>query len=132
MSGKTREELIHALYDDIVVGAKEEKKPEPSRFDQGSRSLMAPGSAIAVKNLTSGRSEIKRFEVILDKNEYSDILRGYRKFLIMTEDVRVNDTLIMREASNLALTGNSMLKTVIFVEDAHEGIKDGYRVICWK
>ena len=132
MSGKTREELIHALYDDIVVGAKEEKKPEPSRYDQTKQRLMSPGSAISVKNMNAGRGEIKRFEVVLEQADYSDILLGHRKFLIMTEDVSVNDTLIMRESNNLSLTGNSMLKTVTFVDDVHEGIKEGYKVICWK
>ena len=134
----SREDLIRELYEEIMGSAADEKKITQQRFNSHTQSLVAEGGAfpaVAVvdaplKGASGGGSG--RYEVILEAEDYSKVLLGYKRFLVMPNEVEVDDTIVIRETSNLVQTGNSMIKSVTYVEKDHPGIREGYRIISWK
>ena len=133
-----REDLIRELYEEIMGSAAEEKRIAHQRLNSRTQSLVAEGGAFPAVAVVDAPTKKKvegargRYEVILETDDYSKVLLGYKRFLVMPNEVEIDDTIVIRETSNLVQTGNSMIKTVAYVEKDHPGIADGYRVISWK
>ncbi len=126
MESKTKESLIHELYK-TATGSDYKKGGNESRFVERTNTLS--GNPLELDESEEARA--KRTEIMMEKDRYYDITSRKCRCAIVKGDLRVGDTLVIREIDGFTQTGMFLVQKVEHV--LHDkGLKDGYCVACWE
>lgn len=125
MESEKKESLINELYK--TTTGKEYKKYNDSRFVERTNTLS--GNPVELEDTEEARA--KRTEITMQKPEYYDVQTKKCRCAIVKGDIRVGDTLVIRELDGFTQTGMYLVQNIEHVLHG-TGLKEGYCVACWE